>query len=81
MASTIRLRPRAHQALKEITQLTGQSMQDALETALEDLRQKVYLEGLCQDYKALRADPKASKEFDLENAFWERTNSDGLEDL
>jgi hypothetical protein len=81
MSSTVRLRPHTHQTLREITDLTGQPMQDVLDRAVEDLRRKVYLEGLSADYSAIRADPKSSKALDAENAVWNSTNQDGLEDL
>lgn len=78
---TIRIRPQSHRALKEIAELTGQSVQDALEQAIDEQRRRVYLEGLSEDYAALRRDPKASAEFDKENALWSQTDSDGLEGM
>lgn len=78
--ATIRLRPHSHEALKEIAQITGQSLQDALDRAIEDLRRKVYLEGLNADYAALRRDPAAWADFQKETADWDATNNDGLED-
>lgn len=80
-STTIRIRDKTHVALKEIAQATGQTMQDALETAIEERRRRLYLEGLSADYAALRADPRASDEFDKENALWDRANQDGLEEL
>jgi hypothetical protein len=81
MSSTIRLRPATHKVLKEITELTGRSMQDSLDQAVEDLRRRIYLEGLSQDYSALRSDKKASKAFDAENSAWDKSSSDGLEGI
>lgn len=77
---TIRLRPGAHEALKEIANATGQSLQDTLDRAIEDLKRKVYLEGLNADYAALRQDPAAWAEFQKETSDWDVTNNDGLED-
>ena len=79
--TTVRLRADAHRALKEISQLTGQSLQEALARAIEDLRRKVYLEGLSADYGKLRADPTAWADYQKELAVWDVTNQDGLEDL
>lgn len=81
MAATIRLRSNTHESLKEIARITGQSLQDALDQAIEDLRRRLYLEGLNQDYAALCADPKAFAEFRREIEEWDETNLDGLEDL
>jgi hypothetical protein len=78
--STVRLRPRTRQALQQIAGITGESMQQALERAVEERRRRVYLEGLAADYAALRANAKAAREFDREVAAWDVTNSDGLED-
>ena len=80
-ATTIRLRPDAHKALKEIADITGQSLQDALDQAIEDLRRRLYLEGLNRDYASLHSDTKASGEYGKELAEWDRTNRDGLEDV
>jgi hypothetical protein len=80
MSSTIRLRPRTHEALREITELTGQSMQDALSNAVDDFRRKIYLDGLSEDYKALRGAKRSSAAFDAENKIWDRTSNDGLKE-
>lgn len=80
MAVTIRLHPRTHQALKETAQVTGETLQEALDKAVEERQRRVYLEGLAQDYANLRRDPKKSAELDRENALWDRTSNDGLED-
>jgi len=79
-STTIRLRADSHRALKEIASLTGESLQDALNRAIEDLRRKVYLEGLNEDYAALKEDSKAWQEFKNESADWDSTNLDGLEE-
>ena len=81
LTTTVRLRPDAHRALKEISKLTGKSLQDALAQAIEDLRRKIYLEGLSADYAKLRADPAAWADYQKELAVWDVTNLDGLEDL
>jgi len=78
--STVRLRPHSHTALKEIAEITGKSVQDTLDRAIEELRCKVYLEGLNRDYDALLADPKALEEHRKELAAWDVSNKDGLED-
>ena len=77
-ATTIRIRSSSHQALKEIAAITGLSLQDELEQAVEDRRRRLYLEGANADYAALAADPKALAEFKAEVAAWDSTNLDGL---
>jgi hypothetical protein len=77
---TIRLQTQTHKALKETANLTGESMQEALDKAVQERRRRLYLEGLCADYASLRAHPKAAAELDKENALWDRTSNDALED-
>ena len=78
-ATTIRIRPKTHQALKEMAAMTGQSLQDLLEQAVEERRRKLYLEGLNADYAALRRNPEPFADFNKELAAWDATNRDGLE--
>jgi hypothetical protein len=80
-ATTIRIRPAAHAALKEIAAITGQSLQDELDQAIEDRRRTLYLEGLKADYAALQGDSKAMAEFQKEVALWDSASNDGLEKL
>jgi len=80
MAITVRIKPQSHNALKQIARITGESMQEALDRAIEERRRRVYLEGLKADYEALRADPKAAADFDRENELWDRSAHDGLEE-
>ena len=80
-ATTIRIRPASHQALKELAAMTGHSLQDELDRAVEQRRRAVYLEGLKADYAALQQDSKASAEFQKEVALWDTSSDDGLEKL
>jgi hypothetical protein len=81
MAATIRIREKSHQALKEMAALTGQSLQDALDQAIEERRRKLYLEGVNADYAALKRNPKQWAEFKKEMAVWDATNLDGMDGL
>jgi predicted CopG family antitoxin len=76
-STTIRIRPASHRALKEMAAMTGRSLQDVLDEAIEERRRKLYLEGVNSDYAALN--PKARAEFEKEMAAWDVTNLDGLE--
>jgi len=55
-------------------------MQEALDKAVEERRRRLYLEGLSADYAKLRENPKAAADLDKENALWDRTSNDALED-
>jgi hypothetical protein len=79
-SATIRLRPKTHAALKQIAAMTGKTLQDALDQAVEDQRRRLYLEGLNADYAALKKDPQAWADFKQELAVWDVSNRDGLED-
>jgi hypothetical protein len=76
-ATTIRIRSASHQALKEMAAITGQSLQDELDQAVEERRRRLYLEGLNADYAALRKNPKELRDFRNEVAAWDSADSDG----
>ena len=78
MAVTIRLQPKTHKALKETANLTGESMQEALDKAVEERRRRLYLDGLSADYAKLRENPGASADLDQENALWDRASNDSI---
>ena len=80
-SSMIRIRPGTHDALREIAELTGQSLQDSLDQAIEERRRRLYLERVNADYAALQQDPKAAADHQADLDAWSTTNSDGLEDL
>lgn len=80
-ATMIRLRPKTLAGLREIARLTGESLQDALERAVEERQRVLYLEGLNADYEALQKDSKALRDVQRETALWDNTNLDGLEGL
>jgi hypothetical protein len=78
-STTVRLKPESHRVLKQLAETTGQSLQAALEDAIEEKRRRLYLEGANADYAALKRDPKAMAEFIKETGAWDITNLDGLE--
>jgi len=77
-STTIRIRETSHQNLKEIAESCGQSLQDALDDAIEERRRTLYLEGVNADYAALS--PKALADLKKEASVWDVTSLDGLED-
>jgi predicted transcriptional regulator len=68
-STTIRIRSTSHRNLKEIAEASGQSLQDALDQAIEERRRTLYLEGVNADYAALS--PKALADFKKEIDAWE----------
>lgn len=80
MSTTVRLKPRTHEALKQIAQIAGETLQQALENSVDERHRRVYLKRLQVDYADLRADGRASAEFDNDSMLWECTTADGLVD-
>lgn len=78
--STVRISESAHEHLRQIATQTGEPMADVLAKAIEDYRRKIFMEQFNAAYAALRADPKASQEVEEEQAAWDATLGDGLED-
>lgn len=80
MASTnVRIDPRTHAALRELSEQQhrpiGQVVSDAVEKYREDIFWREMEEGLAR----LRADPVAWKDYQDEIALWDTTSGDGLE--
>jgi hypothetical protein len=78
-STTIRIRVTSHRNLKEIAASSGQSLQDALDQAIEERHRALYLEGVNADYAALSR--KAHSDFKKETDAWDVANLDGLEGL
>ena len=67
-----------HKNLKELSVMTGLSIQTVLEQAVEAYRRTVFLEQLNGDFAALQSDPVAWAEEQAERRQWEQTLGDGL---
>lgn len=81
MASlTVRVSSETHKLLGQLAERSGESMQAVLDKAIEAYRRKCFLEGLADDFAALRADPAAWQEELGERAIWEGTLMDDLQD-
>ena len=76
---TVRISPKTHKSLKELSELTGEPMPAVLDKAIEAYRRRQFLEGLASDFARLRQDPKAWQQELDERAAWDATLSDGLE--
>jgi predicted transcriptional regulator len=81
MASlTVRISRETHKSLKELSDLTGESMPSVLDKAVEAYRRRQFLQGLAADFARLRKDPKGWQQELDERADWDRTSADGLGD-
>jgi predicted DNA-binding protein len=78
--TTIRVSERTHEALRALSEATGESMARLLERAVERLRAEEFFAAVDAAYDRLRADPVARAEEDAERAAWEATLVDGLEE-
>ncbi len=80
MAGTqVRISTTTHRVLRGLSSEVGESMQTIVEEAIEQYRRRKFLEGLNQDYKALKEDSNAWKEELEERALWDETLLDGAE--
>jgi predicted transcriptional regulator len=79
-SATVRISEAAHEALREISARTGESMQTILDRAIEEYRRRRFLEEANAAYAALREKPDEWKEEVEEREAWDRTLSDGLAD-
>ena len=77
---TVRINERAHRVLKTLSQSTGQPMPELLDEGIEAYRRRLFLEGLNQDFAALRSDKAEWADEVAERAAWDAALGDGLED-
>jgi hypothetical protein len=80
MAETVRIEPTAHVALREIARECHLSLTEALTRAVEAYRRELFLAGVASDFAAVRADKGAWAQERAEQALWDQTSGDGLED-
>ena len=76
----VRISEASHQALRQLAEGEGESMQSILAKALEEYRRKRFLEETNAAFEALRADRKAWAEEQTEREAWDNTLQDGLEE-
>jgi hypothetical protein len=58
----------------------GRTLQEVIDEAVEDLRRKLFFDGLDADFARLQSDPDAWREELRERAEWDTTLPDGLDD-
>jgi hypothetical protein len=81
MASeTVRIKPETHAKLKQLAVLSGRSMPEVLDDAVEALRRQRLLEETNEAYAALRANPKAWQQELAERSAWDSALADDLRD-
>ena len=80
MASTmIRVPAETHRTIRQLVDVTGETMQQVVATAIEEYRRKLFWEKTNASYAALREDPTAWQEELDERAAWDASLSDGVE--
>lgn len=80
MAGTqVRISTTTHQVLRRLSSEVGESMQTIVEEAIEQYRRRRFLEGLNQDFKALKEDSQAWQEELEERSLWDKTLLDEAE--
>lgn len=77
---TVRIREETHEALRQLAEREGDTLQDVLSRAVEAYRRAHILAESNVGYAALRADPVAWQEELEERGAWEVTLADGLAD-
>lgn len=80
MAITAKINESTHQAIKQMAEKTGKSIQLVLEEAVELYRREKFFEELNSQVLAVKANPQAWKEELAERKLWELTLSDGTSD-
>jgi len=80
MAAMVRMKNRDHETLKELAEVTGESMSDLIGRAVEELRRKHFLYGLADDFAGLRVRERAWAEEREERKAWDSALGDDLED-
>ena len=77
-STTVRVNSATHQALENLAQATGSSIQGVLRAAVEAYRREVFLERTNRAYADLKQDRKAWAERQEELEAWDGTAGDGL---
>ena len=80
MATTVRVRPEAHQALREMSKSRGVPITQLVDEAIERLRREEFFRQFNEAYARLREDPEAWAEELAERRLWDTALMDGLED-
>ena len=77
MATQVRVSNETHRLIRNLSTEIGESMQTIIEDALEQYRRRKFLEGLNEDFKALKENKDAWQEELEERKMWDKTLLDG----
>ncbi|MBR9991199.1 MAG: toxin-antitoxin system protein [Gemmatimonadetes bacterium] len=70
----------SRERLVRLTEKTGKTQQEVIDTALKAYERELFLDGVNASFAALKADPQAWKQYQEDQAEWETaTNADGLD--
>lgn len=75
----VRITRSAHALLRALAEEADEPMTETLEKAIEAYRRQRFLAALNAEYAALRGDPAAWAEEQVERAAWDATLADGLD--
>jgi predicted transcriptional regulator len=76
---TVRVRPHTYRILQEMANERGESLPDALDHLVEELRRWKILQEANEAYAAIAADPEANASWQAEIGAWDATLADGFE--
>ena len=77
--ATVRIPLATKEELEETSRELGIPQSKVVSVALKQLRKKMFIQQLVDDFDRLRTDPEASRKYDEELAAWESL-PDGLEE-
>ncbi len=80
-STTIRVSAQTHDMLRELARTVNAPMQEIVERAVEQYRRQRLLAAANAAYATLQADPAAQRALREEQAAWDVTLADGLEEL
>ena len=75
---TVRIRPHTYKVLQELAKERGESLPDALDRLVEEMRRTRMFREAADAYAAIAADPVADASWRAEIAAWDVTIDDGL---
>lgn len=75
---TVRVRPHTYQILQDLAKERGESLPDALDHLVEELRRWRILQQANEAYAAMLADPEAEAAWNAEMSAWDATLADGM---
>lgn len=79
-AHTVRVSEHAHQRLRELSANQEEPMGALIERAIERLYREEFLAAANAAWEAILEDPQAREEIAAEQALWDQTIADGLEE-